>query len=67
MDGDHIKDMGLTLGISLPVFQYYNAVTFAVALGQRSSDVGNLIRERYVNFTLGFNFHDMWFRKFTYR
>ena len=67
VDGDQIKDMGLTLGISLPVFQYYNAVTFAVALGQRSSDVGNLIRERYVNFTLGFNFHDMWFRKFTYR
>ena len=67
VDGNQVKDFGLTLGASLPVFQYYNAVTFAVAAGQRSSDVGNLIRERYVNFTLGFNFHDMWFRKFTYR
>ena len=67
VDGNQIKDIGLTLGASLPVFQYYNALTFAVALGQRSSDAGNLIRERYVNFTLGFNFHDMWFRKITYK
>lgn len=67
VDGNQVKDLGLTLGASLPVFQYYNAVTFAVALGQRSSGIGDLVRERYVNFTLGFNFHDTWFRKFTYR
>ena len=68
VDGHQINDFGLTLGASLPMLQQnYNAVTFAVAVGQRSSDVGNLIRERYVNFTVGFNFHDMWFRKFTYR
>ena len=67
VDGNQIKDIGLTIGTSLPVFQYYNAVTFAMALGQRSSDMGSLIRERYVNFTFGFNFHDLWFRKFTYK
>jgi hypothetical protein len=67
VDGNQIKDIGLTFGASLPVFRYYNAVTFAVGLGQRSSGVDQLIRERYVNFTVGFNFHDMWFQKFTYR
>ena len=68
VDGNQIKDIGLTLGATLPMTQQnYNAVTFAVGLGQRSSDAGNLIRERYVNFTIGFNFHDFWFRKFTYR
>jgi len=68
VDANQIKDVGLTLGATLPMLQQnYNAVTFAVTAGQRSSDAGNLIRERYVNFTLGFNFHDMWFRKFTYR
>lgn len=67
VDGNQVKDMGLTFGASLPVFRYYNSVTFAVALGQRASTAGNMIRERYVNFTVGFSFHDMWFRKFTYQ
>lgn len=67
VDGNQVKDMGLTFGASLPVFRYYNAVTFAVGLGQRASTAGNMIRERYVNFTLGFSFHDIWFRKFTYQ
>ena len=67
VDGNQIKDMGLTFGASLPVFRYYNALTFAVGLGQRASTAGNLIRERYVNFTVGFSFHDMWFRKITYQ
>ena len=66
VDGNQIKDIGLTFGASLPVFRYYNAVTFAVAAGQRGSTAGNMIRERYVNFTVGFNFHDIWFRKVTY-
>ena len=67
VDGNQVKDMGLTFGASLPVFRLYNSVSFAVALGQRASTAGNMIRERYVNFTLGFSFHDMWFRKFTYQ
>ena len=66
VDGNQIKDIGLTFGASLPVFRYYNALTFAVGLGQRASTAGNMIRERYVNFTVGFSFHDMWFRKLTY-
>ena len=67
VDGNQVKDIGLTFGASLPVFRYYNALTFAVGLGQRASTAGNLIRERYVNFTVGFSFHDMWFRKLTYQ
>jgi hypothetical protein len=67
VDGNQIKDIGLTFGASLPVFRYYNSLTFAVNLGQRASATGNLIRERYVNFTVGFNFHDIWFQKFAYR
>ena len=67
VDGNGISDIGLTLGASLPVFRYYNAVTFAVSAGQRSPASADLIRERYVNFTIGFNFHDLWFQKFAYR
>ena len=63
VDGNQVEDFGITLGASLPVFRYYNAVTFAVGLGQRASMANNMIRERYVNFTVGFNFFDYWFRK----
>ena len=66
VDGNQVNDIGVTLGASLPVFRYYNAVTFAVSAGQRSSMAGNMIRERYVNFTIGINFFDYWFHKVTY-
>ena len=67
VDGNQVKDIGMTLGASIPVFRYFNSVTFAVSMGQRASMVGNMIRERYVNFTFGFNFADQWFFKPTYK
>ena len=68
VDGNQVKDIGLTLGASLPVNNNrYNAVTVALGLGQRSTGVESLIRERYFNISLGFNFHDIWFRKFSYQ
>lgn len=66
LDGNQINSYGLTLGASLPVFRYYNALNLAVDIGQRASLSGNLIRERYINFTFGFNFFDIWFRKPVY-
>lgn len=67
VDGHQVNDLGITLGASIPVFRYFNSVTFAVSMGQRSSMADNLIRERYVNFTFGFNFADQWFFKPTYK
>lgn len=67
VDGNQVNDIGLTLGASLPVFRLSNAMNFAVDFGQRSSTSGNMIRERYVNFTVGFNFYDLWFRKTQYQ
>lgn len=66
LDGNQIRNYGLTVGASLPVFRYYNAVNLSMDLGQRASLSGNMIRERYVNFTIGFNFFDIWFRKPVY-
>lgn len=67
VDGNQVNDFGVTLGTSLPVNRLFNSVTFAADFGQRASNTGNMIRERYVNFTVGFCFHDIWFRKFTYQ
>ena len=63
LDGNNVNSMGITLGMTLPVFQWYNGISLGVDLGQRSSTRNNMIRERYATFVVGFNIHDIWFRK----
>ena len=67
MDGNNINSMGITFGITLPVFRLYNGITLGVDLGQRASTRNNMIRERYATFNIGFNIHDIWFRKVQYQ
>lgn len=66
LDGNQINAFGLTLGATLPVFRYYNGITFGIDIGQRGSLAGNMVRERYVNFSVGFNIFDYWFQKSRY-
>lgn len=63
LDGNNVNSVGLTLGVTLPVFRWYNGISIGVDLGQRASKKNNMIRERYATFTLGFNIHDIWFQK----
>lgn len=63
LDGNNVNSMGITLGITLPVFRWYNGLTLGVDLGQRASARNNMIRERYAMFVIGFNIHDIWFQK----
>lgn len=58
-----IMSYGITLGISCPVFRWYNAITFGVDIGQRGSLENNMLRERYVGFNASLNVFDIWFRK----
>ncbi len=66
LDGNNVNSMGITLGITFPVFKWYNGISLGVDLGQRSSTRNNMIRERYAMFVIGFNIHDIWFRKVQY-
>ncbi len=66
LDGNTINSFGLTFGVTLPVFRLYNGLTLGVDLGQRGSVSGNMTRERYMSFSVGFNIHDIWFRKQRY-
>ena len=67
-DGNNVNSMGITLGITLPVFRWYNGITLGVDIGQRASTKNpDMIRERYANFVIGFNIHDIWFRKVQYQ
>ena len=63
LDNNNINSIGLTLGITLPVFKWYNGISIGVDLGQRASNRNNMIRERYAIFNIGFNIHDIWFQK----
>lgn len=63
LDGQEINAFGLTFGMTLPVQKWSNGLTLGVDFGQRGSLAGNLIRERYINFNIGLNIFDIWFRK----
>ena len=67
LNGNNINSMGITLGVTLPVFRLYNGLTLGVDLGQRASTRNNMIRERYATFVVGFNIHDIWFQKVQYK
>lgn len=63
LGGNTITSTGVTLGATLPVFKWYNGLTVAVDLGRRGTLADNLIRENYVNFSIGMNIFDIWFMK----
>ncbi len=65
-DGNNVNSFGITLGITFPVFRWYNGISLGVDLGQKASTRNDMIRERYAMFVVGFNIHDIWFRKFQY-
>ncbi|GAB3227507.1 hypothetical protein GCM10027454_26190 [Algoriphagus aestuariicola] len=59
----NIDDIGFTLGASIPVNQL-SLVNMAFKAGRRGTLDNGLIRENYINFTLGFSLNDnSWFYK----
>ncbi len=66
LDGNNVNSVGLTFGVTLPVFRWYNGLSLGVDLGQKGSTKGYMTRERYAMFVVGFNLHDIWFQKYRY-
>lgn len=65
--GNRINAVGITLGMSLPIYRLYNAFNVAVDFGQRGSVKNGLVRERYVQFVINISLHDLWFIKYRYQ
>lgn len=63
LNGHTVNSYGLTFGMTLPVFRWYNGISIGVDLGQRGTKDNNMIRERYAMLVVGFNIHDIWFQK----
>ena len=66
LDGRDVNTIGVTLGVTLPVFRWYNGISLGVDMGQRGNKNDGMIRERYAMFVIGFNIHDIWFQKMQY-
>lgn len=70
INNEGVDQMALTLGLGLPLPSLFglsfNKVNVAAEIGQMGKVSNNLIRERFVNFSLGFTLNDSWFRRPTY-
>jgi len=71
LNNTDIKDMAITLGFGFPLqasptrTTFYK-VNFAAELGQRGPNSASLVREKYVNFSIGFTLNDQWFRRYKF-
>lgn len=64
--GQPVVSRGITFGVTLPVFKWYNGLSIGVELGQRGSIQNNLIRESYCGISFGVNLFDIWFLRRQY-
>ncbi|MBR1699584.1 MAG: hypothetical protein IJ714_07365 [Bacteroidales bacterium] len=65
VDGAHVNAVGITLGMTVPVFRGYNGITVGLDFGRRGLATSQ-VKETYFGFNLGFNVFDIWFQKRPY-
>lgn len=61
-NNNNIIDIGLTLGIELPIKNNKSLVSFVFNYGQKGKTANNLLLERYFKFGVSINFSDKWFQ-----
>lgn len=65
-NGQKVSAAAVTMGMTLPVFRWSNGITLGLEFGQRGNMKNDLVRERFVNFSIGMNIYDIWFLKHRY-
>lgn len=65
-DGYNINQRGITLGMTFPVFKWYNGISVGLDIGSRGTLKNDMVRETYTTISIGFNIHDYWFHKHKY-
>ena len=66
-NGVQQDNVGITLGITMPVFRLSNGLTLGMEFGQKGINIDNSVKENYINFSIGINTYDIWFEKNYYR
>lgn len=65
-----IKQMALTVGFGFPLPSLFGGsfykINFATEFGQTGALTNQLVRERYINFHLGFTLNERWFQRRRY-
>ena len=61
--GNNVRDYGAAVGVGLPVPAGKTTVNLGVEWRHRTSSPTVMIRENYLNITLGVNFNELWFWK----
>lgn len=62
VDGAHVNTVGITLGMTLPVFRWYNGLSIGLDFGRRGLQASQ-VKETYFGFNVGMNIFDIWFKK----
>ena len=66
LNDNPVKTIGITLGATIPIYRWYNGLTFGMEIGQRGLGSDQLFRERFINFSVSLNIFDIWFQKIRY-
>ncbi|WP_312399678.1 hypothetical protein [Chryseobacterium sp.] len=68
--GNNINKFGISAGVLLPFknssITRMSGLELGIELGKRGTLKDNLINQNFINFRVGFNFADKWFRKTLY-
>ena len=67
INGTSINKMGVTAGLSLPVPRSMSKVEVGLEVGNCGTKSDNLIKESYVNLTVGVSIYERWFVKRKYK
>lgn len=60
---NNVRDYGISLGVGLPVPSFKTTINIGFEYRRRQAYPAALVKEDYLNITIGVNFNEMWFRK----
>jgi len=63
INSESINNMGVMLGVGMPVSGTFSNVNIGLELGKRGTTSAGLVQENYANVSVGFSFNDKWFQK----
>ncbi len=67
MNDCSVDAVGITLGMTLPVFRWYNGFTIGLDFGRKGNfKERTMVGEHYATIFVGMNLHDIWFQKARY-
>lgn len=60
---NNVREAGCSVGVGLPIPGFKSVLNLGLGWTHRQAYPTSLIRENYLNITLGINFNEAWFRK----